>query len=125
MGILVHPVCMRSRYEQLIRSETDTTIASSSHQPCIHGTSFLLDFRILRSPPTPGLAHNVVMTCAPTSNVRTLESYRLDYDARIKAAIDDLASQDHPNVTATAAKWKIVRETLSKRFRGETIVTKL
>jgi hypothetical protein len=43
----------------------------------------------------------------------------------MKAAIDDLESQDHPNVTATTAKWKIVRETLSKRFRGETIVTEL
>lgn len=62
------------------------------------------------------------MTCFPTINVRTLESYRLDYDARIKAAIDDSESQD---VTATTAKWKIARETLSKRFRGETIGTEL
>ena len=44
----------------------------------------------------------------------------MDHDARIESAIADLESQDHLNVAATAIKWKVVRETLSKRFRGET-----
>jgi hypothetical protein len=44
----------------------------------------------------------------------------MDYNDRIEAAIDDLESQDHPNITATANNWKVARETLSKRFRGET-----
>ena len=68
IGVPVYPVCPRGRYEELIRSETDAIIASSSHQPGTHGTSFLA-FRILRSPPTPSLAHNVVMTYALIANV--------------------------------------------------------
>jgi Tc5 transposase DNA-binding domain len=44
----------------------------------------------------------------------------MDHNARIEAAIEDLESQDHPNITAAATKWKVARETLSKRFRGET-----
>ena len=39
----------------------------------------------------------------------------MDHNARIEAAIDDLESQDHPNITAAATKWKLKRETLSKR----------
>jgi hypothetical protein len=63
----------------------------------------------------PPLAHNVVMTVFPTTDVRTSKSYSMDHDARIKAATDDLESQDHPNVTAIATKWKIAHRTLSKR----------
>jgi hypothetical protein len=44
----------------------------------------------------------------------------MDHNAQIQSAIDDLESQDHPNIAATAKKWKVARETLSKRFRGET-----
>jgi len=44
----------------------------------------------------------------------------MDHDARIQAEIIDLESQDRPNITATAKRWQLARETLSKRFRGET-----
>jgi transcriptional/translational regulatory protein YebC/TACO1 len=44
----------------------------------------------------------------------------MDHNARIEAAIEDLESQDHPNITAATTKWKVARETLSKRSRGET-----
>ena len=44
----------------------------------------------------------------------------MDHDARIQAAIDDLRSQKRTNIAATAKNWDIARETLSKRFRGET-----
>jgi len=44
----------------------------------------------------------------------------MDHDARIKAAIADLKSQDHQNIAETAIKWGLIRETLSKRFRGVT-----
>ena len=44
----------------------------------------------------------------------------MDYDARILTAITDLESQDRPNIAATARKHQVARETLSKRFRGET-----
>ena len=45
---------------------------------------------------------------------------KMDHEARIQAAIDDLKSQDRTNVAATARKWGVARETLSKRFRGKT-----
>src|SRR3954447_11342512 len=60
------------------------------------------------------------MTAFPTTNAQTSKSHRMDHDARIKAAIDDLESQDHRNTAETARRWKFTRETLSKRFRGET-----
>ena len=44
----------------------------------------------------------------------------MDHNARIEAAIADLESQDRRNIAATAKKWEVARETLSKRFRGET-----
>jgi hypothetical protein len=44
----------------------------------------------------------------------------MDHEARIQAAITDLESQDRRNIAATAKKWGVARETLSKRFRGET-----
>ena len=44
----------------------------------------------------------------------------MDHDARIEAAIADLESQDRQIFAATARRWKVTRETLSKRFRGET-----
>src|ERR1700744_1718578 len=46
--------------------------------------------------------------------------HRMDHDARIQAAIDDLESQSRKNIAAIARKYKVARETLSKRFRGET-----
>jgi hypothetical protein len=45
----------------------------------------------------------------------------MDHSARIEAAIADLESQDRPNIAATAKKWGVARETLSKRFRGKTV----
>ena len=45
----------------------------------------------------------------------------MDHNARIEAAIADLESQDRQNIAATAKKWGVARETLSKRFRGETV----
>ena len=44
----------------------------------------------------------------------------MDHDARIKAAIADLDSQERPNISATARKYNIVRRTLAYRFKGET-----
>ena len=44
----------------------------------------------------------------------------MDHDAQIANAIADLKAQDRPNIAATARKWQIKRETLSKRYRGET-----
>jgi hypothetical protein len=44
----------------------------------------------------------------------------MDHEARIQAAITDLESQDRRNIAATAKTWGVARETLSKRFRGET-----
>ena len=44
----------------------------------------------------------------------------MDHNARIAAAIDDLNAQDRPNIAATARKYEVARETLSKRFRGKT-----
>jgi hypothetical protein len=61
------------------------------------------------------------MTAFPTTNAPTSKLHKMDHDARIESAITDLESQGHPNVTATAKKWKVARETLSKRFRGETV----
>jgi hypothetical protein len=60
------------------------------------------------------------MTAFYPAIVRISNPHRMDHDARIKAAITDLESQDHRNITATAKQWKVTRETLSKRFRGET-----
>ena len=42
------------------------------------------------------------------------------HNARIAEAIADLETQDHPNIAATARKYQVARETLSKRFRGKT-----
>jgi hypothetical protein len=61
------------------------------------------------------------MTAFPTTNAPTSKLHRMDHDARIESAITDLESQGHPNITATAKKWKVTRETLLKRFRGETV----
>ena len=44
----------------------------------------------------------------------------MDHNDRIQAAIADLESQDRPNIAATARKYGVARETLSKRFRGKT-----
>jgi hypothetical protein len=60
------------------------------------------------------------MTAFYPAIVRISNPHRMDHDDRIKAAITELESQDHRNITATAKRWKVTRETLSKRFRGET-----
>lgn len=38
----------------------------------------------------------------------------------IEAAIQDLSSQEAPNIKATAKKWNVDRTTLSRRWRGVT-----
>ena len=45
---------------------------------------------------------------------------KMDHDARIEAAIADLESQEHPNVSAAARKYNVARRTLAHRFKGET-----
>ena len=45
----------------------------------------------------------------------------MDHNALIEAAIADLKSQDRQNIAATAKKWGVARETLSKRFQGKTV----
>jgi hypothetical protein len=60
------------------------------------------------------------MTDFHTAHPRTLNANNMDHNARIQAAIADLESQDHQNIAATAKKWEVKRETLSKRFRGKT-----
>jgi hypothetical protein len=44
----------------------------------------------------------------------------MDYEARMKAAITDLKSQERTNYAATATKWEVHRITLARRYRGET-----
>jgi hypothetical protein len=61
------------------------------------------------------------MTAFCDSHRITLNCYNMDHNARIEAAIADLESQDRRNIAATAKKWGVARETLSKRFRGETV----
>jgi hypothetical protein len=60
------------------------------------------------------------MTDFHTAHPRTLNTNNMDHEARIQAAITDLESQDHRHITVTAKQWGVARETLSKRFRGET-----
>jgi hypothetical protein len=52
---------------------------------------------------------------APTSYANSM-----DHNARIKAAIANLESQEAINYAATTKKWNIDRSTLSRRFRGKT-----
>jgi ActR/RegA family two-component response regulator len=44
---------------------------------------------------------------------------KMDHEARIQAAIRDLESQEHPNVSTTARKHNVARRTLAHRFKGE------
>jgi hypothetical protein len=60
------------------------------------------------------------MTAFPVPTTYDSTEFYMDRNARIAAAIADLESQDRPNIAATAKKWQVARETLSKRFRGET-----
>jgi hypothetical protein len=46
---------------------------------------------------------------------------KMDHEARIQAAIGDLASQVRPNVSATARKHNVAQRTLAHRFKGETV----
>jgi AraC-like DNA-binding protein len=61
-----------------------------------------------------------LMTAFCPTNVRISNPHRMDHDTRIQEAIDDLESQDRPNIAATAKRWGVTRETLSKCFQGET-----
>jgi hypothetical protein len=47
----------------------------------------------------------------------------MDHNARIQAAIDDLRSQKRTNISATAKKWEVARETLSVRAVCRTLPT--
>ncbi|KAJ9644779.1 hypothetical protein H2199_003744 [Coniosporium tulheliwenetii] len=49
-----------------------------------------------------------------------LDRAQMDHNARIEAAIADLGSQERTSYAATARKWRVVRETLAKRYKGET-----
>lgn len=44
----------------------------------------------------------------------------IDYDARMASAIVGLELQAHINYTATVNKWNVARQTLAKRYIGET-----
>jgi Tc5 transposase DNA-binding domain len=55
-----------------------------------------------------------------TAHARTSKSNNMDHDARIRAAIADLESQDRINYKVTAIKWGLKRTTLARRHRGET-----
>lgn len=61
------------------------------------------------------------MTAFSPTHVRTSHANSMAHEARIQAAIADLESQDRRNIATTAKKWGVARETLSKRFRGETV----
>jgi Tc5 transposase DNA-binding domain len=61
------------------------------------------------------------MTAFYNPHRQSFNANSMDHNARIEAAIADLESQDHQNIAATAKKWGVARETLSKRFRGETV----
>ena len=39
----------------------------------------------------------------------------------IEQAIDDLKSQEAPNIDATARKWGVVESTLRRRYKGESV----
>ena len=60
------------------------------------------------------------MTAFPILRAPTSYANSMDHNDRIQAAIADLESQDRPNIAATARKYGVARETLSKRFRGKT-----
>jgi hypothetical protein len=60
------------------------------------------------------------MTAFSHTNVRTSKINNMDHNTRIEAALTDLEAQDHRNIAATAKRWEVKRETLSKRFRGVT-----
>ena len=60
------------------------------------------------------------MTAFPVPTTYDSTAFYMDRNARIAAAIADVESQDRPNIAATAKKWQVARETLSKRFRNET-----
>ena len=60
------------------------------------------------------------MTAFYVVRARTSHANSMAHNARIAEAITDLESQDRPNIAVTARKYGVVRETLSKRFRGKT-----
>lgn len=55
-------------------------------------------------------------------NITASTSYanNMARNARIAEVIADLKGQDRPNIAATARRYQIARETLSKCYRGET-----
>jgi transposase-like protein len=60
------------------------------------------------------------MTAFSRTNTSPSKRHKMDHDARIQAAINDLRSQNRTNIATTAKRYGVARETLSKRFRGET-----
>lgn len=50
----------------------------------------------------------------------TLSNSTMDHNARINSALAELESQININHSATARKWGISRQTLAKRYKGET-----
>jgi hypothetical protein len=50
----------------------------------------------------------------------TLSNSMMDHNARINSALADLESQMNINYSATARKWGVSRQTLAKRYKGET-----
>ena len=42
------------------------------------------------------------------------------HNARIAEAITNVETEDRPNITVTARKFRVARETLLNRFRGKT-----
>ena len=60
--------------------------------------------------------HNPTKLHHPHSNIHNMHKN----DAILKA-IDDLNSQEVPNVNATAKKYNIVQSTLQRRFKGQTV----
>ena len=46
------------------------------------------------------------------------------YNDRIQSALADLESQERPNISAPAKKWKVAHTTLSDRFKGKSTTVK-
>ena len=44
----------------------------------------------------------------------------MNRDTLLEQALADLRTQDEPNIVVTTTRYKVARETLSKRWRGVT-----
>src|SRR6201999_904068 len=58
-------------------------------------------------------------TFTPTNSFISTHA-QMDHNTRIAKAIEELDSQERINYAATAKKWDISRETLSKRYKRQT-----